>query len=179
MLFAGSYNDAPKDSGECTLCAEGFTTSGAGSDKSDLCNVCQAGYGGTTCATKCGGLNGPQYGPAARPMDTPACEACPLMTVGFSFDYLAQNKPYTPAPVARTGAASAADCLAEFAQIEDAAWYMAGDAALLTNVTDSVSSNTFQACADFCKGSSTCQYITYDYETSQCFVKYTVAGAQT
>jgi hypothetical protein len=50
------------------------------------------------------------------------------MSSGFSFDYQAQNQNFTPTVVARSGAESAADCLAEFAQINDAAWYMGGAA---------------------------------------------------
>jgi hypothetical protein len=84
------------------------------------------------------------------------------MTSGFSFDYMADNKNFTPAVVARTGAESAADCLAEFAQIVDAAWYMGGAATL----TDVSSATTLQACVDDCKGDSTCQYITYDYAST-------------
>ena len=99
------------------------------------------------------------------------------MSVGFSFDYLAVNRPFTPASVARTGAGSAADCLAEFAQIEDAAWFMGGSVAL-SNITASLSANTFGACVDACQASPTCQYVTYDYDTQECFVK-TVGTAST
>jgi hypothetical protein len=66
--------------------------------------------------------------------------------------------------VARSRADSAADCLAEFAQIADAAWYMGGSAAL-DNITASVSANTFGACVAACKGATDCQYVTYLYDT--------------
>lgn len=90
------------------------------------------------------------------------------MSSGFSFDWAGTPQPFTPAPVARTGAASPADCLAEFAQIVDAAWYMGG-AVSLTNATDSAT--TFDACVAACKASATCQYATFDYDSKQCFLK--------
>lgn len=95
------------------------------------------------------------------------------MTTGFSFDYLAQNQQFTPAAVARLGADNAGDCLAEFAQIVDSAWYLGG-------ATTTVSSaNTFDDCVTDCKGDATCQYITFDYEAaanSKCLKKTKGSG---
>jgi hypothetical protein len=95
------------------------------------------------------------------------------MSTGFSFDFQATNQAFTPASVARSLADSAADCLAEFAQIEDSAWYLGGNATL-TTVSGA---NTFADCVAACTG--TCQYITFDYDAaagSKCFKKDTVAG---
>jgi hypothetical protein len=95
------------------------------------------------------------------------------MTSGFSFDWAGTAQPFTPAPVARTGAASPADCLAEFAQIVDSAWYMAGTAAM-----DVVSSAaTFADCTAACTGD--CMYVTFDYDAaagSKCSKKMAVTG---
>jgi hypothetical protein len=93
------------------------------------------------------------------------------MAVGFSFDFLAVNQPFKPNPVARLEAGSAADCLSEFAQIEDAAWYMGG-AAAMAYITDTASS--FDDCVAACKTSTDCQYITFDCNSNQCFMN---AGA--
>jgi len=100
------------------------------------------------------------------------------MVTGFSFDYLGQNQNFTPAAVARSLADSPADCLAEFAQIADAAWQMGGDASLLTNVTAASGVNTFSGCVANCKDDDTCQYITFDYEASMCYKKSVIAGAK-
>ena len=99
------------------------------------------------------------------------------MATGFSFDYLAQNKNFTPAAVARTGAESPADCLAEFAQIADAAWQMGGSI-VLPNVTGVT---TFDACVADCKGDANCQYITFDYDATPnvCYKKSVVAPVNT
>lgn len=167
---AGTYNPALMSSpAQCAACSAGLTTSQAGGSSTQDCNTCKVGWGGdSTCSSQCGGVNA-TFGPAGRDAATDnACEVCPTMSVGFSFDYLAQNQPFTPATVARVGAASAADCLAEFAQIVDAAWYMGG-AVSLTNATDSAT--TFDACVAACKASATCQYATFDYDSKQCFLK--------
>jgi hypothetical protein len=96
---------------------------------------------------------------------------------GFSFDYLAQNQPFTPLPVARAEASSAADCLAEFAHIEDAAWYLPVPDALLTTVS---SATDFDACVAACKAAGDCQFVTYNYDGTsgnKCFLKKTEASS--
>jgi hypothetical protein len=135
--------------------------------------VCSVGYGDDgTCSQQCGGAAA-TYGPAGRnAAEDNACEACPTMSVGFSFDFLAVNQPFTPAAVARVGAASAADCLAEFAQIEDAAWTMAG---ATLNITDRAS--TFAACVADCKSNADCQFVTFNYNNNECWVKERTASS--
>jgi hypothetical protein len=98
------------------------------------------------------------------------------MSTGFSFDYAGTNQAFTPASVARSLADSAADCLAEFAQIEDSAWYLGGTASM-TNVTD-VDVTDFETCVAHCKADGNCQYVTYDYDAVdiKCTKKVKVAG---
>jgi hypothetical protein len=96
------------------------------------------------------------------------------MISGFSFDYLGTNFNFTPDTVARTGADSPADCLAEFAQIADLAWYLGGSVDM-ANVTGA---NTFAACVGDCKADASCQYVTFDYDTSNC-TKKTASGNAT
>lgn len=90
--------------------------------------------------------------------------SCPPQTVGFGFDYLGRTQLFQPAVVARAGADSPADCLNEFAQIEDSAFHMGGSV-LLTAVPAAI---TFEACVADCKADNNCQYITFDYEVSTC-----------
>jgi len=160
----GTYNDQLRTStiAPCTPCPTGLSTSQTGGSSIDDCNLCAPGYGGTSCATQCGGTTS-TYGPAERPIDS-TCENCPYITPGYFFDYLAINRNFSPAVVARPGAVSAADCLAEFGQISDVAWYMGGSVAMATVS----SASTFAACVDACKADTDCQYITFDYVTSQC-----------
>lgn len=119
---------------------------------------------------QCGGLNGANFGSAGRPAGD-GCDQCPPEAGSFNFDYLAENQPYSPATVARAGAASPADCLSEFAQISDTAWVM-GTAGNLTSVPDATE---WAACVADCKADATCQWVTFDYDTAvdseKCFKK--------
>jgi len=175
----GTYNDVLRadTTSPCGSCPAGLSTSQAGGRSLTDCNVCSAGYGGANCATQCGAGNGATFGPAGRPEGT-ACEACPAMTTGFSFDYLAVNQNFTPAAVARAGADSPADCLAEFAQIADAAWFLGGSVAM-TNVTQASGVTTFDGCVADCKADGNCQYITFDYDAATCWKKAVTAPATT
>lgn len=147
----------------CTACNTGLSTSTTGGRDSSACDVCATGYGEAACGQQCGGDFGANFGVAGREKDS-SCDACPVMATGFSFDYLAVNQNFTPSVVARAGADSPADCLAEFAQISDSAWYMGGSAAM-----EAVSAaSSFDTCVAACKAEDSCQYITFDYDTSAC-----------
>lgn len=175
--YTGTYNDMLRANrtAPCTQCPTGLSTAQTGGLSIADCNTCAVGYGGsggsdTACDTVCGGpLGAGAYGPPARPAGTP-CVSCPEQVTGFSFDYLAVNRLFRPAAVAREQAGSPADCLNEFAQIVDAAWYMGG----VVQLTDVPGNVTFDACVGNCKADANCQYITYDYDASNCTKK--VAG---
>lgn len=96
------------------------------------------------------------------------------MTTGFSFDFLGNNEAFNPAPVARTGAASPADCLSSFAQIADSAWYMGGNATM----EDVSSATSFELCTAAC--TTDCMYVTYDYDTTgtKCSIKRAGTGSE-
>lgn len=162
-MSAGTYNSERRSNttAQCDACPAGKTTAVAGARSAADCDVCSAGYGGASCNTTCGAANGATYGPAGRPEGT-ACETCPVMVTGFSFDYNGVNQNFTPAAVARQYADSPADCLAEFAQIADAAWQMGG----LVTLTPVADVANFDACVTACKNNDNCQYITYDYDAA-------------
>lgn len=81
--------------------------------------ACMEGYGGPDCATPCGGV-GPaaSYGPAGRAVGS-ECVACSVSKTGYSYNWMGQNDAFAPRSVAKLGAASPADCLAEFVQVRD------------------------------------------------------------
>jgi hypothetical protein len=68
--------------------------------------------------------------------------------------------------VSRLTAASLGDCLAEFAQIEDNAWFLGGAVAMTTTAAA-----TFEDCVDGCKADANCMYLTFNYANSQCHKK--------
>lgn len=155
----GTYNNATQSNltAPCTTCPTGLTTSGTGSNRADQCNLCSAGYGGTDCATQCGGASA-TYGPAGSDAGT-NCTTCPAMTQGFAFDYRGTSVDYAPGSIARSGASTASDCLAEFAQIVDVAWWLNSTA----TPAASAAAADMTACAATCMGS--CMFVTLDYES--------------
>lgn len=69
------------------------------------------------------------------------------------------------APVAaRIGADNAADCLAQYAQIVDGAWYLPVMTTDGYTTTPNVAS--FADCVALC--TSGCQFVTYDYVSKSC-----------
>lgn len=79
------------------------------------------------------------------------------------------NDVFVPKTISREGASSSVDCVAEFGQYQDGAWYLP----LQSNVSTNVSSNvqTFADCVALCPASSTCQFVTYDYVDKACTVR--------
>jgi hypothetical protein len=125
------------------------------------------GWGGTSCLTPCGGKgDSASYGVNGRAMDS-ACTLCSYGNTGFSFQWRMQNDLFVAQPVAAIGADSSWDCVSEFAQLSDAAWYIptAGNTAM--NVTTNI--DTFVACVALCKDD--CEYVTYDYVARTCYVR--------
>jgi hypothetical protein len=96
------------------------------------------------------------------------------MSVGFSFDYKGVNKLFKPNSVARIGASSGADCLAQFAQIEDLAWYLPATTPGIVTITEGIT--TFDDCAAACVGD--CQFFTFNYDATDCKIKNNVAATK-
>lgn len=82
------------------------------------------------------------------------------------------NDVYTPGVVARRGAASPIECLSEYAQVVDSAYYipLSSD----EGVTNHTNVANFSACVNLCTAAQ-CQLVTYDYQHRQCFVRVSEA----
>lgn len=126
------------------------------------------GWGEASCQTQCGGKGGnASYGINGRPMDS-ACTTCSFGNTGFSFQWKMQNDLFVAEAVAPIGADSAWDCVSEFAQLADSAWYLPTADNTAMNVTANVS--TFAACVALCTAPD-CEYVTYDYARSICYAR--------
>lgn len=111
------------------------------------------------------------YGTAGRKIGT-LCDTCPEIKPGFYFAWASLNHPYMPAVVAPPRADALGDCLAEFGQVGDmGAWYVGGAAPMVLGPDAS----TLEACAALCKANDDCEYVTFDYKTTdaakKCFMK--------
>lgn len=161
----GTYNDQirPTKTDPCTDCPTGRSTFQTGGSSVSDCSVCVGGYGGSDCSGRCGGGRGlnATYGAPGRTQGAD-CDVCLAITNGFTFYYRGNQSSFVPAVVSRLGAESSADCLAEFAQINDAAWFLGGTARL--NKVNNIAS--FNDCVESCRTTATCQYASYNYEAS-------------
>jgi hypothetical protein len=135
------------------------------------CAVCSGGWGGAGCKTQCGGKgSAATYGDEGRPMGT-ECTQCSWSSTGFSFSWNGGNDLFVAQAVSPIGADSSFDCVAEFAQLADSAWYLptAGNTAM--NVTEGVDS--FASCVALCVEPD-CEYATYDYRAQICYTRMVV-----
>lgn len=110
------------------------------------------------------------YGPAGRSTGSP-CIPCMQAgkTYGFSFHWEMLNDVFVPRTVSRTGASATVDCLSEYSQLLDSAWWLPLSSTGSTTVTQDVA--TFADCVALCTPSSMCQFVTYDYVAKDCLVR--------
>lgn len=157
----------------CTPCPAGLTTTeeGASSPANSSCNVCAPGYGGASfvdcyIGKTCGGVNGANYGPWGRSPTTFACTPCPTMATGsggFTFDFAQSTNNYAPGSVARPGATSVSDCLAEFTQVEDNVWSLPSNLTATPDAADSL-----EGCTAACAEDADCMFVTFNYASDSC-----------
>lgn len=83
-----------------------------------------------------------------------------------------ENDAYAPGVVSRRGAVSPIDCLSEYAQMVDSAYYL--QVSSDEGVTNHTNVPNFAACVDLCTAAQ-CQLVTYDYISRECFVRVSQA----
>lgn len=112
---------------------------------------------------RCGGGRGQNatYSAEGR-TEGSTCEVCAPISNGFAYYYRGNQTSFIPAVVTQVGADSPGACLAEFAQLMDAAWFIGGSVQL--EKVSGVSS--FEACVKACRTTDDCQYVNYNYEAS-------------
>ena len=76
------------------------------------------------------------------------------------------NDVFVPKTISRDGASTSVDCVAEFGQYQDGAWYLPLQSDIATNVSSDVQS--FAECVALCPASSDCQFVIYDYVAKSC-----------
>ena len=82
------------------------------------------------------------------------------------------NDVFSPRTISRERASNSLDCVSEFMQLGDGAWWLPIQADNSTAVTPNVL--TFAECVAQCPAGSDCQLVTYDYIKQTCTVR---AGA--
>lgn len=99
------------------------------------------------------------------------CTSCSFASTGFSFSWQLNNDLFSAEAVSPLGADSPYDCVSEFSQIADGAWYLPTTGNSAMNVTANVS--TFAECVALCVEPD-CQYVTYDYLAKTCYVRMAI-----
>lgn len=182
-------SDSADNSATCKVCTTGTTTTeeGANQAESSSCNVCAVGYGGAAlsdcangdqcgCSSATAACTTANYGPAGRSPGTTACVACPTMTQGFTFDWNQDTQNFTPDPVAKLGAESVSDCLAEFTQVEDNVWELKSAGSNPITATNGTA-YTVADCAAACRSNAKCMWFTFDYAANQCALYLAPTGS--
>lgn len=130
---------------------------------------CLGGWGFKDCATQCGGGTGSNatYGPPDRDYGSP-CISCNDVLTSFSYNWMTDNDVWTAPVTARLEADNPVDCLAEFTQVVDGAFYVPAIDLPSNRYANNVTS--FSDCVATCGDG--CALVTYDYLTNECWALY-------
>uniref|UniRef100_A0A383VHJ0 Tyrosine-protein kinase ephrin type A/B receptor-like domain-containing protein n=1 Tax=Tetradesmus obliquus TaxID=3088 RepID=A0A383VHJ0_TETOB len=126
---AGTYStgDTPaSQEPSCTPCPEGSTTFDAGAKSLQECSKCAAGYGRASETAACTRCDSGTYNPEAGRMLTDSrCLRCPVNRV-WEYDWpsAGASTVFVPQAVSRPGAQNLADCLTDFSQTFDGAFFL-------------------------------------------------------
>lgn len=130
---------------------------------------CLGGWGFKDCATQCGGGTGSNatYGPPGRDYGSP-CISCNDVLTSYSYNWQTDNDVWSAPVTARLEADNAVDCLAEFTQVVDGAFYVPAISLASNLYANNVTS--FSDCVATCGDG--CALVTYDYKTLECWALY-------
>lgn len=162
LCLAGTYREnlGVTNSETCTACTSGQTTSLPGATSLAGCDLCAAGFGGSTCAA-CGGGSGATYGDGST-LSKASCSLCPGPGVGFAYSFNGETYPFPAPVVARSEAKGVADCLSLYAQIRPGTWWLDSN-----GTTVDSQSNTWNDCFTSC--GNNCLFATWSYSSnSEC-----------
>uniref|UniRef100_A0A383VIT8 Apple domain-containing protein n=1 Tax=Tetradesmus obliquus TaxID=3088 RepID=A0A383VIT8_TETOB len=158
---------------KCTACPEGTTTPAAGATSPSQCSLCGPGYGGPDkfSCTKCsGGFFQPADTSQQILTGSMQCMLCPTGRA-FSYSYTPELPAdvYYPPATSVIGASSSEQCLSDFAQTVDGAFFLElrlneEYAALGANT----SVYTLRECIQACREQGACAAATFNYESRSC-----------
>jgi hypothetical protein len=140
--------------GDNTIVADGSSR--------DDCNPCASAYFGSTY----------------RADGNTACTACPAQPVVL-FQYNGNVNAYYPITISAPGAKDEDSCLPDYTANEDGNWRLPSTG--LTNVTAvNASVDTLSECIEACNSAefAACQFISFDYSTSVCFLRQATAASR-
>uniref|UniRef100_A0A383VUV6 Tyrosine-protein kinase ephrin type A/B receptor-like domain-containing protein n=1 Tax=Tetradesmus obliquus TaxID=3088 RepID=A0A383VUV6_TETOB len=169
LCAIGQYQEPQVNVGTaCQACPPSLTTRTVGGASRDACDLCAAGWGTIALNTTCKSCQDGYYGDADR--KDSACTKCPGGR-SFSYDWQGVDDIFTPQTTSKPLSSSQADCVADFAQTVEGAFYLdlqyklgAGDELKLVPARENL-----QSCVQDCREEAKCAAATFDYETLKCW----------
>eukprot|EP00775_Hariotina_reticulata_P009696 gene9696-9855_t len=155
----------------CQACPANTWSLEPGAFSTAACSLCAPGFGKATAADTCTPCGSGTYGSAAR--STIGCEACLEATRKFTYAWPSDNvDTYSPAVTSPPYAKGLEDCLADFSQIVNGAFYLdLVDTASVYEPTADITNGgailNLQTCVAACATLSTCAAATFDYFIAQ------------
>jgi hypothetical protein len=147
----------------CQACPASLTTSAVGGASLEACNLCAAGYGNIAQNTTCSSCQDGFYGSSDRKDNK--CTKCPGGRT-FSYDYNGVDDIFTPEVTSKPFSTSQADCVADFSQTVEGAFYLdltPGDGLVIVPARENL-----QSCVQDCRENAGCTAATFDYASLQC-----------
>lgn len=131
--------------------------------------VCAAGYGDDTwnsydvplqgSGPNCKSCQDGSYGDLTR--TNPKCQICPINRV-FTYAYTGEPDVGSPQASSPIAASSISQCVTDFQQIVDGAFYIRFNASSMVNSVRSV--ENIQSCVEECRNTLGCAAITFNYD---------------
>jgi hypothetical protein len=148
----------------CAACPASLTTSAVGGASPADCNLCAAGYGNIAQNTTCSSCQDGYYGSSDRKDNK--CTKCPGGRT-FNYDYNGKDDIFTPETTSKPYSTSQADCVADFSQTVEGAFYL--DLQAGEGYATVTASENLQSCVQNCRDSATCIAATFDYSSLECW----------
>ncbi|WIA29465.1 hypothetical protein OEZ86_011966 [Tetradesmus obliquus] len=152
----------------CQACPPSLTTRTVSGASEDACDLCAAGWGTIALNTTCKSCQDGYYGDADR--KDGACTKCPGGR-SFSYDWQGVDDIFKPQTTSKPLSSSQADCVADFSQTVEGAFYLdlqfalgASPELLLVGGRENL-----QSCVQECREEAKCAAATFDYESLKCW----------
>jgi hypothetical protein len=128
------------------------------------CDLCAAGYGNIAQNTTCASCQDGYYGSSDRKDNT--CTKCPGGRT-FSYDYSGVDDIFTPQTTSKPFSTSQADCVADFSQTVEGAFYL--DLQEGAGFATIAGRENLQSCVQECRDNANCTAATFDYASLECW----------
>jgi hypothetical protein len=166
LCAIGQYQPPQQNVGStCQNCPTSLTTRNVGGASLQACDLCAAGFGTIAQNTTCRSCQDGYYGTSDR--KTNECTKCPGGRT-FSYDWQGVDDIFTPQTTSKPFSSSQADCVADFSQTVEGAFYL--DLVPGFGFDKQPGRENLQSCVEECRSDGNCTAATFDYATLDCWL---------